>query len=154
MKLSDRLYQLLIEGVTGNQKELVKALERIGLTTTQSSVSRALKKINAVKSSDKHGNTIYVLPEAGPAPQATVQPSDFFESLVLGIDHNSQLIVIRTKPGTAMTVAKFIDDNKFDQVMGTIAGDDTIMIAPKNISTTAVLADQVQVYLSGLGIME
>lgn len=154
MKLSDRLYQLLLEGITGNQKELVKSLASVGITTTQSSVSRALKKINAVKSVDEHGKTIYVLPPSVPVSRETTQPSDFFESLVLGITHNSQLIVIHTKPGTAMTVAKFIDDRKFDQVMGTIAGDDTIMVAPKNVGGTALLADQVQAYLGSIGIME
>ena len=154
IKIADKLQQLLSEGITGNQKQLVTALANIGVTTTQSSVSRALKKINAVKSKDEHGTTIYLLHSTDPGNQVTPPTSVFFKSLVLGIDHNDHLIVVHTKPGTAMTVAKFIDDKKFDQVMGTLAGDDTIMIAPKNVRLTSLLADHVRGYFSSVGIIE
>ena len=56
--------------------------------------------------------------------------------------------------GRLNLTAKFIDDKKFEQIMGTVAGDDTIMIAPKNVSLTPILADHVKVYLSSIGIME
>jgi transcriptional regulator of arginine metabolism len=154
MKIADILHQLLSGGVTGNQKQLVTALADIGVSTTQSSVSRALKKINAVKSTDELGNTIYKLPVTARGHQEPPRPSDFFESLVHGIDHNEQLIVVHTKPGTAMTVAKFIDDRQLDLVMGTVAGDDTIMIVPKDTTFTALLADRVKNYLNSIGIME
>lgn len=154
MKIAHKLQQLLAEGITGNQKQLVRALTDIGVTTTQSSVSRALKKINAVKSKDDYGATYYTLPETPLEHQVKPPPANFFESLVLGIDHNNHLIVVHTKPGTAMTVAKFIDDKKFDQVIGTVAGDDTIMIVPRNISLTHSLANHVQIYLSSIGLME
>ena len=154
MKIADKLQQLLSEGITGNQKQLVTALADIGVTTTQASVSRALKKINAVKSKNDYNTTIYILPTTDPGNQVTTSPSDFFESLVLGIDHNHHLIVVHTKPGSAMTVAKFIDDKKFDSVMGTVAGDDTIMIVPRNVSLTASLADHVKDYLSSVGVIE
>lgn len=61
--------------------------------------------------------------------------------------------MLHTKPGTAMTVAKFIDDKRFDQVMGTVAGDDTIIIVPKNVNFTSLVADHVKVYLNSIGIM-
>jgi transcriptional regulator of arginine metabolism len=153
MKIADLLQQLLTRGLAGNQKQLVKAFADIGVITTQSSVSRALKKINAVKSVDDSGNTIYTLQTSAQGQQAASPPSEFFESLVHGIEHNGHLILVHTAPGTAMTVAKFIDDKKFDQVMGTVAGDDTIMIAPKNVSLTPILANHVKVYLSSIGIM-
>ena len=53
-----------------------------------------------------------------------------------------------------MAVAKFIDDKKFDQVMGTVASDDTIIIVSQNVSLTPSLADYVRVYLSNAGIRE
>ena len=153
MKLAEKLRQLLLEGVTGNQKQLVRVLADAGLETTQSSVSRALKKIQAVKSVDDSGNTVYRLPVSPAAPQPAPSPSEIFESLALGVDHNEHLIVVHTKPGTAMTVAKFIDDRKFDEVMGTVAGDDTIMIIPKRAALTRSLADHVKTYLVTIGIM-
>jgi transcriptional regulator of arginine metabolism len=153
MRIADQLQQLLSRGIAGNQKQLVKTFADIGVITTQSSVSRALKKINAVKSMDDSGNTIYTLQTSASGQQIASPPSDIFESLVHGIEHNDHLIVVQAKPGTAMTVAKFIDDKKFDQVMGTVAGDDTIMIAPKNVSHTPILADHIKFYLSSIGIM-
>ncbi len=52
-----------------------------------------------------------------------------------------------------MAVDTSIDDKKFKQIMGTVSGDDTIMIAPKNVRLTKILADHVKVYLSSIGIM-
>jgi len=155
MNIAEQLQQLLSRGnIECNQKQLVKLLADIGVTTTQSSVSRALKKINAVKSLDRRGKSIYTLQTSAQGQQVPSPTLDFFESLIHSIEHNGHLIVVRTKPGTAMTVAKFIDDKKFDQVMGTVAGDDTIMIAPKNVNLTPILADQVKVYLGNIGLME
>ena len=154
MKIAELLQQLLSRGITGNQKQLVKAFADIGVLTTQSSVSRALKKINAVKSVDESGNSIYILQTSAQGQQVLSHPIDIFESLVHCIDHNGHLLVVHTKPGTAMTVAKLIDDKKFKQIMGTVAGDDTIMIVPKNVSLTPILANHIKVYLSSIGIME
>ncbi|MFT5700944.1 MAG: transcriptional regulator of arginine metabolism [Desulforhopalus sp.] len=154
MKIADQLQLMLSRGIAGNQKELVKAFADIGVITTQSAISRALKKINAIKSVDDNGNSIYTLLTAAPAQKVVSPTSDFFESLIHNIEHNGHLIVVHTKPGTAMTVAKFIDEKKLDQIMGTVAGDDTIIIIPTNVSRTPQVADHVKVYLSSLGIME
>ena len=155
MSIAEQLLELLSRGtIDGNQKQLVKVLAGLGVTTTQSSVSRALTKINAVKSVDDRGKSIYTLPTSVQGQQVASPTLDFFESLIHGVEHNGYLIIVHTKPGTAMTVAKFIDDKKFDQVMGTVAGDDTIMIAPKNVNLTPILADQVKLYLSDIGLME
>lgn len=155
MSIAKKLQQLLSQGsIDGNQRELVKVLADVGVIATQSSVSRALKKINAIKSMDDSGKSIYTLKTSAQVQQMPSRTLDFFESLIHGIEHNDHLIVVHTTPGTAMTVAKFIDDNKFDEVMGTLAGDDTIMIAPKNVNQTPILAEQVKVYLSSIGLME
>ena len=154
MKIAELLQQLLSRGIAGNQKQLVKAFADIGVITTQSSVSRALKKINAVKSVDNRGNSIYTLQTSAQEQQVASPPLNIFESLVHCIDHNDHLLVVHTKPGTAMTVAKLIDDKQFEQIMGTVAGDDTIVIVPKNISLTPILADHIKIYLSSIGIME
>lgn len=155
MSIAKKLQQLLLQGsIDGNQRELVKVLADVGVTTTQSSVSRALKKINAIKSVDDSGKSIYTLKTSAQVTQMSSRTLDFFESLIHGIEHNDHLIVVHTTPGTAMTVAKFIDDKKFDEVMGTLAGDDTIMIAPKNVKHIPILAEQVKVYLNSIGLME
>ncbi len=148
MTIASKLNTLLSDGISGNQAKLVDILRRQGVTTTQSSVSRALKKINAVKGLDENGDAIYSLPKI--EPERTSTP--FFESLVNKIEHNGQLIVVHTRPGTANTVAKFIDDHDLDEVLGSVAGDDTIIIVPSNTNRTTQIAKILQSYLNQIGV--
>ncbi len=148
MKLTAHLSQMLSEGITGNQIELVDLLNRRGIKTTQSTVSRALKKINAIKGTDKTGNIIYFLPKA----KERVNASGFFGSLVTKVVYNQNMIIVHTRPGTAMTVAKFIDDRGLDEVLGSIAGDDTIMIIPIDINKTEQISKVVEAFFVELGI--
>ncbi|MCP3944091.1 MAG: ArgR family transcriptional regulator [Desulfobacteraceae bacterium] len=146
MTISSELNRLLSQGVSGNQAQLVQALGEQGVHTTQSSVSRALKKINAVKGQDGSGNTVYALAEPG------LREASFLDSLVDKIVDNGYQIVIQTRPGTANTVAKFIDDYKFDTVLGSVAGDDTIIIVPSNVSLIRQTVREIASYMKHIGI--
>jgi len=148
MTISDELNRLLSQGVSGNQAQLVLALGEKGIHTTQSSVSRALKKINAVKGQDGAGNAVYALAQA----EAGIKDTGFFDSLVNKIADNGYQIVIQTRPGTANTVAKFIDDHGFSQVLGSVAGDDTIIIVPANVSSIRKTVRDIAAYMKQIGI--
>jgi len=148
MKLTAHLSQMLSEGITGNQVELVALLYQRGIKTTQSTISRALKKIRAVKGTDETGNIIYFLPKAN----ESVIASGFFGSLVNKVVYNQNMIIVHTRPGTAMTVAKFIDDNGFGDVLGSIAGDDTIMVIPSDINKTEQISKIVKKFFVEIGI--
>lgn len=149
MNLTAQIKKMLSQGISGNQSQLVDRLNRQGLKTTQSTVSRILKKINAVKGMDENGNTLYSLPRN----EQGARDTGFFESLVLDILDNGMLIVIHTRPGTASTVAKFIDEHGFDEVLGSVAGDDTIMIVPSDPGRTRQTAEKIKQFLKGLGIL-
>ena len=146
MTIASELHLLLSQGVTGNQTQLVQALRERGVSTTQSSVSRALKKINAVKGQDGAGNTVWSL------ARTDLKETGFFDSLVLSIMDNGYMMVIRTRPGTANTVAKFIDDHGFDSVLGSVAGDDTIVIVPADVSRIASTIQEISAYMKQIGI--
>ena len=148
MSIAAELNKLLSNGVSGNQAELVEALKEQGIDTTQSSVSRALKKLNAVKKTDENGKSVYVLAHT----VSGLKSVGFFDSLVTQVLDNGQLIVIHTRPGTANTVAKFIDDHGFDLVMGTIAGDDTIFIAPSDPARIRDTVRTLITYMKQIGI--
>ncbi len=149
MKIAAHLNKILSDGVSGNQRQLVDLLSNKGIQATQSSVSRALKKINATRGVDKNGNTVYSLPTGA---VRLVKENDFFGSLVNRILDNGHLIVIHTKPGTANTVAKFIDDHGFEDVLGTVAGDDTIMIVPADVNRTSRAVQKIKRYLKEIGM--
>ncbi|MCG8617010.1 MAG: hypothetical protein MI802_12395 [Desulfobacterales bacterium] len=146
MTIASELHLLLSQGVTGNQTQLVEALKERGVHTTQSSVSRALKKINAVKGQDGNGHTVWAL------ARTELKDTGFFDSLVSSIAHNTQLIVIRTRPGTANTVAKFIDDHEFERVLGSVAGDDTIVVVPADIKDIQAAILEISTYMKQIGI--
>ena len=146
MTIASELHLLLSQGVTGNQSQLVKALKERRIHTTQSSVSRALKKINAVKGQDGSGSTVWAL------ARTDIKDTGFFDSLVQSISDNTYMIVIRTRPGTANTVAKFIDDHNFDSVMGSVAGDDTIIIVPGDVSRISETILEIAAYMKQIGI--
>ena len=148
MSIAAELNKLLSNGISGNQAELVGALKDLGIETTQSSVSRALKKLNAVKKIDENGKSVYVLAHT----VSGLKSVGFFDSLVNQIMENGQMIVIHTRPGTANTVAKFIDDHGFDLVMGTIAGDDTIFIAPADVTRIKETVRTLTSYMKQIGI--
>ena len=126
----EALRSLILEGVAANQKEFCKALKQKKYEVTQSTVSRDLRRIGAIKTVNKEGETIYMLPEQ---QQSLLPPtvSQGLGGLLKSVEANDSLIVVRTTPGSASLVARYIDGLSAELgVLGTIAGDDTIFVAP------------------------
>jgi transcriptional regulator of arginine metabolism len=108
----------------GTQAALLGALRREGFRVTQATLSRDLARLGARRVSRPDGAWYEV---DGPAE---AQRSAALRGLVLGLSANSSLAVIRTAVGAASAVARTIDDARLAEVLGTIAGDDTIFVAP------------------------
>lgn len=124
------LRQLLLSGVNTTQEAICHELEAKGYRINQSKVSRLLRKVNAIKSRSDDGDMVYRLPhDAAPPPIHTT-----LSDLVLDVVANETTIIIKTSPGAASVIARIIDDKKC-QVLGTIAGDDAIFVAPLSIRT-------------------
>jgi len=130
--LSEHISHLLkstpSENTPGTQDELVQALSQNNISANQSSISRALRKLGAKKAVSSGGKAIYKIDHDIPGEQK--EP----EKLVLQVSFNDSLIVVRTRPGSASYVSYHLDLIFKDDILGTIAGDDTIFVAPKNIS--------------------
>lgn len=116
----------------GSQGEIVDALKSQGFDNiSQSKVSRMLSKFGAVRTRNARGDMVYCLPPELGMPTAKSP----LKQLVLDIVHNNVMIIIRTSPGAAQLIARLLDSlSKSDGVAGTIAGDDTIFIAPYDVS--------------------
>lgn len=128
----DVLRDLLRQGEASTQEDLCKALKHRKMVVTQSTVSRDLRRIGAVKTVDADGVTVYKLPEERILIPPTVSHS--LGGLLLDIQSNESMIVLHTSPGSASLVARHIDSLRTQLgIMGTIAGDDTIFIAPKTV---------------------
>ncbi|MEQ1722816.1 MAG: arginine repressor [Pseudobdellovibrio sp.] len=124
------LRDLIREGVACTQDELCKALKHKKYSVTQSTVSRDLRRIGAIKATNKEGKIIYKLPdELQTALPLTV--SHTLGGLLIDIQANESMIVVHTAPGSASLVARHLDSSRAELgIMGTIAGDDAIFIAP------------------------
>jgi transcriptional regulator of arginine metabolism len=133
------LRELLMDGFSGTQEELCQALEDRGVHANQSTVSRALRKLGAVKAMDATG-VVYRMPKA-------IKKTSFSGSigdLVRSIEHNESMIVVGTVVGSASFVAEFLDTSNIDGVLGTIAGDDTIFIVPKSINNISDIVAEIK----------
>jgi len=123
---------LLKEERFGSQGDIVEALKSLGFdNVSQSKVSRLLSKFGAVRTRNAKQEMVYCLPAELGMPTAKSP----LRQLVLDIEHNESMVIIRTSPGAAQLIARLLDSvGKAEGVLGTIAGDDTIFIAPLKVS--------------------
>lgn len=147
MSVDSALRALLIQGNVGTHEDICRALEKQGYTINQPKVSRLLHKIGAIKVINENGENIYRLPhEHGLTHElnrsSTRKPANQW---VIDIVSNTTLIVIHTTPGAAALVAREIDLHHLKLgILGSIAGDDTIFIAPKNITHIESVIDGIK----------
>lgn len=118
----------------GSQKELLEALEAEGFIVTQATLSRDLKQLKVAKAASMNGRYVYVLPNETmyrrvqkPLPAREMMLTPGF----LSIQFSGNIGVIKTRPGYASSIAYNIDNSDIPEILGTIAGDDTIMIVVK-----------------------
>jgi transcriptional regulator of arginine metabolism len=129
------LKKLLDAGLATTQEEICDELRKLNFDITQSTVSRDLRRLGAVRIVNSNGETIYKLPNQF-NNTGLVSVTDSVSSGLLGlikdIKHNGYIIVIHTTPGSASLIAKHIDDVQPNGILGTIAGDDTIFVIPSS----------------------
>ena len=124
-----RIARLLEEQVISSQSQLVELLAADRVVATQATVSRDLEELGAVKVRIPGGAMAYAIPEHA---KDRVAPEDHLRRLmgefVVEVNHSANLVVLRTPPGSAHVVASAIDRAGMAEVIGTIAGDDTVMM--------------------------
>jgi transcriptional regulator of arginine metabolism len=133
-KMIEVLRGTIGHGYNGTQEDLREILISKGFDVTQSTISRALRKMGAIKTAGPDGSSRYELSKQQPMSAY----GGNINNLVLSTKANEAMIVLKTTPGAAMFVAGFIDHRCGDFILGTIAGDDTIFCTPvstKKIST-------------------
>jgi len=124
-----RIARLLENNAVTSQAQLVELLADDGVVATQATVSRDLDELGAVKVRVPGGETVYAIPEL---PKDRVAPEDHLRRVlgdwVVEVAHSANLVVLRTPPGSAHVVASALDRAGLDDILGTVAGDDTIMV--------------------------
>jgi len=121
------LREIILAGEASNQEDLRRRLARRGFKTTQATLSRDLREMG-ISRVVEGGRPLYALPESSGA--TNLQPIVGAE--IRSIDSNESLIVVHTLPGAAHTVGEYIDMRNHREIIGTVAGDNTLLVVPRS----------------------
>jgi len=151
-----RIVELIDSGRIGSQSALAAALKASGVAVTQATLSRDLEELGAVKLRGVDGEpAVYVLPQEGAAPLRPAQRAPDvlvhrLGELLTGIESSANQVVIRTPPGAAQFLASALDKAGLPAILGTIAGDDTVLVISRDPDGGRALAADL-VALAGRG---
>lgn len=145
-----RIAEYLQQEAITSQAAIVELLTADGIEATQATVSRDLDEMGALKGRLPGGEVAYVVPAQ---PQDQVAPAEHLRRVcrewVAAIDSSHNIVVVRTPPGSAHMVGSAIDRAGWTDIIGTVAGDDTVMvIAAEGVAGSDVAEDLRQ--LAGL----
>ncbi|GAB6139178.1 arginine repressor [Halanaerobaculum tunisiense] len=140
-----KIIELVQEEDIQTQAELATRLQAAGIEVTQATVSRDIKQIGLIKVPMDQGGYKYSLP---PQHQEKVNVEGrmrrMFQDSVVGIDYSENLIVVNTLPGTAQGIASLFDNSDLEHVIGTIAGDDTVLLVVKPIEAVSQVMNSLE----------
>jgi transcriptional regulator of arginine metabolism len=138
-----RIARLLADHAVTSQQHLVELLATDGVAATQATVSRDLEDLGAIKVRVAGGDTAYAIPEL-PANQRAPEEHlrRVFGDWVVEVAHSGNLVVLRTPPGSAHVVASALDRSGTPEVLGTVAGDDTLLVIVTEEAGGAAVARQ------------
>ncbi len=126
-----QIKRIILENKISSQDELLESLRKSGFELTQATLSRDLKEMRVGKLADTTRGSIYVLQEQLDQTSQQSNVPSFPLNSVLSVIFSYHLCVIRTFPAFASTVATYIDSSRLPEIAGTIAGDDTILVIPR-----------------------
>jgi transcriptional regulator of arginine metabolism len=135
---------LIKAGKISSQGDLVRELKKAGYSVTQTTASRDLEEIGAVRSRGADGEALYSISESddGSLARSMPLPAD----LIISVEASGNLAVVRTPPGGAQLLASSLDHSGIKSIIGTIAGDDTVLVVSRKASGGAELAKELLTY--------
>jgi transcriptional regulator of arginine metabolism len=137
-----RIVELIRQKAIRSQTELAELLAAEGVQVTQATLSRDLEELRAVKVGGA-----YLIPEDGTRPLREVEDAParllrLLRELLTGVDASGNIAVLRTPPGAAQFLASALDRSGLTDVVGTIAGDDTILVVARDVTGGKALAEK------------
>ncbi|MDG4830503.1 arginine repressor [Solwaraspora sp. WMMD1047] len=149
-----RIVELIRDKAVRSQTELAELLAGDGVQVTQATLSRDLEELGAVKVRGGDGPAVYLIPEDGKRPlrdaeQAPARLQRLLHELLTGVDASGNIAVLRTPPGAAHYLASALDRAGLPDVVGTIAGDDTILVVAREATGGAALGEKLAGWAAG-----
>lgn len=141
------IVDLLNRQAVTSQAGLLELLAKSGFVVTQATLSRDLDELGAVKVSAPSGAAVYAVPAEGgdmrpvaPDPDAAQRLARVAQDVLVSVDHSANIVVLRTPPGGAQYLASAIDRSAWPEVIGTVAGDDTVLLITRAARGGAAIA--------------
>jgi len=135
---------LIQAGLIHSQSDLVKQLKKAGFPVTQATASRDLEEIGAVRGRSASGESVYKISNTDDESISRTMPVP--SDLIISVEASGNLAVVRTPPGGAQLLASSLDHSGISDIIGTIAGDDTVLVVSRKASGGAQLAKELLTY--------
>ena len=142
------ILDLIVKEEIGTQEELLAELKKLDIDATQATLSRDIREMKLTKVTMSNGQPRYVAYHRTPDNLMDKYIRIFKDGFV-SMDNAMNMLVIRTAPGMAMAVAAALDNMEIHEIVGSIAGDDTIMCAIRSIDDTLVVMDRLEKIVDG-----
>jgi transcriptional regulator of arginine metabolism len=139
-----KIKEIIEHDVIETQEELAEALRKEGIEVTQATVSRDIKELRLIKVPTGDGRSRYAFPAEQSVVFSQSRMERMFRDSVLSMDYSSNIVVVKTLPGTANAVASTIDSARWPEIIGTLAGDDNILVVVKPTDAAAKVIEKFQ----------
>jgi transcriptional regulator of arginine metabolism len=137
-----RIVELIGREPVHSQAELARLLADDGIVVNQATLSRDLEELGAVKVRHDGGALVYAVPSPENAPVAESRLSRVLAELLVAAEHSGNMVVLRTPPGAAQFLASALDRAELPDVIGTVAGDDTILVIARAVDGGAAVVQR------------
>lgn len=139
-----KIVEIISNANVETQEQLLQALTDLGFSSTQATISRDIKELRIVKELTSLGTYRYCVPEKDAPPALSDRLNNIFRECVISVDYAENLVVIHTLPGMANAAASALDAMRSGAVLGTLAGDDTVVIVMREGHAAAAFSGEIK----------
>ncbi len=140
----EKIREIVENYIVETQEDLAEHLRRAHIAVTQATVSRDIKELRLVKAPTGDGRSRYAVPNVENGTRRESRLESLFADAVTSIDASGNIVVLRTLPGMANAVASALDAAAWSEIIGTVAGDDTILAVVKPERVVPSIAERMQ----------
>lgn len=139
----EKILQIINENTVETQEQLIEKLLEAGFNVTQATVSRDVRELKLTKLSCGFGVYKYVVANRD-SHAHSAKFLNMLKEMVTGVDHAGNLVVVKTYPGMAQAAAAALDSMEYPEIIGSIAGDDTVMLVIRSAEATRAFSLELQ----------
>lgn len=144
-----RIQEIIAQDSISTQGELVERLKTEGVVVTQATISRDINELRLVRLPVGKGRHRYSLAQVNLHDTTQVELERLFQNFVTDVDRGENIVVVRTADGHATGVAFLLDRMRRDDIVGTIAGEDTIFVVARSVQEGEVLMEELNELMLG-----